>query len=104
MQAAGRALGKLDPESRALLDLSLRRGLEDGDIANVLRVDTDEVKRRRAVAFDQLVSDLQLSTRAERDELFATLPDLPPEYWRAQGLAAQPGPERRREVPDAPRT
>jgi DNA-directed RNA polymerase specialized sigma24 family protein len=36
---ARRALATLDPESRALLDLSLRRGLEDDDIANVLRVD-----------------------------------------------------------------
>jgi hypothetical protein len=98
-----RALGKLDPESRALLDLSLRRGLEDDDIANVLRVDTAEVERRRSVAFEQLVSDLDLSTREARDELFATLPDLPPEYWRAEGLAAQAGRERRREVPDAQR-
>jgi DNA-directed RNA polymerase specialized sigma24 family protein len=82
IEAARRALGKLDHESRALLDLSLRRGLEDEDIANVLRVDTDEVKRRRDAIIEQLASDLGLSTRDERDELFATLPDLPPEAWR----------------------
>jgi DNA-directed RNA polymerase specialized sigma24 family protein len=81
MRDARRALSRLDPESRALLDLSLRRGLDDDDIANVLRVDQDEVKRRRQEAFDRLVEELGLKTRDERDELFATLQDLPQEYW-----------------------
>ena len=82
MHDARRALGKLDPESRALLDLSLRRGLDDDDIANVLRCDDDEVRRRRSSAFDQLVSELRLSEREERDELFATLQDLPARFWK----------------------
>jgi DNA-directed RNA polymerase specialized sigma24 family protein len=79
---ARRALARLDPEARALLDLSLRRGLEDDDIASVLRVDKREVERRRAAAFDQLAKELGLDGREERDELFATLPDLPVEAWR----------------------
>jgi DNA-directed RNA polymerase specialized sigma24 family protein len=82
MRAARSALARLDPETRALLDLSLRRGLDDEDIASVLRADTDDVTRRRDAAFDQLASQLGLSTREERDELFATLQDLPPEDWR----------------------
>jgi DNA-directed RNA polymerase specialized sigma24 family protein len=82
MRDARRALSRLDPESRALLDLSLRRGLDDDDIASVLRVDQDEVKRRRDAAFERLVAEVGLETRDERDELFATLQDLPPEYWR----------------------
>ena len=83
MRDARRALSRLDPESRALLDLSLRRGLDDDDIASVLRVDQDEVKRRRHAALDLLVEELGLETQEERDELFATLQDLPVEYWRA---------------------
>jgi DNA-directed RNA polymerase specialized sigma24 family protein len=82
MKDARRALSRLDPESRALLDLSLRRGLDDEDIANVLRVDEDEVKRRRSAAMDRLVQELGLETQEGRDELFATLQDLPTEYFR----------------------
>jgi hypothetical protein len=102
MHDARRALASLDPETRALLDLSLRRGLEDDDIASVLRVGEDEVRRRREGAFDRLAGELRLDGREQRDELFATLPDLPASYWRADGLAAKPGTERRREVPDEP--
>lgn len=78
---ARRALGRLDPESRALLDLSLRRGLEDDDIASVLRVDEPEVERRRRAALDRLADELQLDGPHERDELFATLPDVPASAW-----------------------
>ena len=101
MRAARRALQRLDPETRALLDLSIRRGLEDEDIASVLRVEPKEVVRRRKEALDRLASDLELTRREERDELLATLPDLPPDFWRAEGLVGKPGDERRREVPDA---
>jgi DNA-directed RNA polymerase specialized sigma24 family protein len=79
---ARRALGRLDPESRALLDLSLRRGLKDGDIASVLRVDSAEVARRRGAAIDRVANELRLDGRDQRDELFATLPDLPASAWR----------------------
>ena len=79
---ARRALGRLDPESRALLDLALRRGLEDEDIASVLRVDEAEVGRRRRAALDRLADELELHGRDQRDELFATLPDVPASVWR----------------------
>ena len=82
MKDARNALSRLDPESRALLDLSLRRGLADDDIASVLRVDTAEVERRRRAAFDRVADELELDGRDERDELFATLQDLPAEYFR----------------------
>ena len=100
MRAARRALQRLDPETRALLDLSIRRGLEDEDIASVLRVEPEEVARRRSNALGEIASDLGLTRREDRDELLATLPDLPPEYWRAEGLVQRGGVERRREVPD----
>jgi hypothetical protein len=48
----------------------------------VLRVDAGEVARRRGELFDRLADELSLGGRSERDELFATLPDLPPELWK----------------------
>jgi DNA-directed RNA polymerase specialized sigma24 family protein len=82
MRDLGRALAELDDESRALLELSMRRGMSDEEIAAVLLVDTPEVKQRKVELFDRLASELKLDGRQERDELFATLQDLPPELWR----------------------
>ena len=81
MAELGAALSHLDAESRALLDLSLRRGRPDEEIADVLRVDADEVGRRRTELLDRLAADLGLDGREQRDELRASLPDLPPEHW-----------------------
>lgn len=82
MKALGAALEGLDDESRALLDLSMRRGLADEDIAGILRVEAGEVERRRSELMEHLVSELKLDGREQRDELFATLQDLPQELWR----------------------
>jgi DNA-directed RNA polymerase specialized sigma24 family protein len=87
MKDMGAALATLDSESRALLDLSMRRGLDDEDIASVLRVDAAEVGRRRDGLLDKLAAELHLDGREQRDELFASLPDLPDEYWRAAQAA-----------------
>jgi DNA-directed RNA polymerase specialized sigma24 family protein len=76
------ALGRLDDESRALLDLSLRRGMENEEIAGILRVDAAEVGRRRDELLERLAEELGLDGREQREELRATLPDLPPELWR----------------------
>ena len=84
MSQIATALGRLDPESRALLDLSLRRGMADHDIAGVLRVEPSEVGRRRLQALERLAADLGLDGREQRDELFATLPDLPQELWEGR--------------------
>ncbi len=80
----GEALAALDPESRALLDLNVRRGMEEGEIANILNVDADEVTTRRRKILEQLDSELGLETREERDELQATLPDLPARAWKGK--------------------
>ena len=48
MRDLGRALRELDDESRALLELSMRRGMSDEEIAAVLLAETPEVERRRA--------------------------------------------------------
>jgi DNA-directed RNA polymerase specialized sigma24 family protein len=84
----GEALAELDPESRALLDLSLRRGMDDADICAVLRVEPEEVARRREELLERLADELGLETREQRDELFASLPDLPDRYWRGQAARA----------------
>jgi DNA-directed RNA polymerase specialized sigma24 family protein len=81
MQDLAAALARLDAPTRALLDLSLRRGLPDEEIAQVMRTDRDQVAGRRARALDRLAEELSLDGREQRDELFATLPDLPPRLW-----------------------
>ncbi len=88
MSELAEAIGRLDPASRALLDLSMRRELPDSDIADVLRVTPDEVDRRRADALERLAVDLELDGRLERDEVFATLPDLPAGAWASQAARA----------------
>ena len=60
------ALGRLDGSSRAALEAEIRRG-EAGERANE--------------AFERLVAELGLDGRDARDELFATLHDVPEEYW-----------------------
>ena len=85
MRDIGAALGRLDDESRALLDLSIRRGMDDEEIAEVLRVDPDAVGRRREELLERLAADLGLEETWQREELLATLPDLPAELWRGSG-------------------
>jgi DNA-directed RNA polymerase specialized sigma24 family protein len=82
MQDLAAALARLDAPTRALLDLSLRRGLPDEEIAEVMRTDRDQVAGRRVAALDRLAEELSLDGREQRDELFATLPDLPPQLWK----------------------
>ena len=80
----GEALAALDAESRALLDLNVRRGMEENEIAEILNVDADNVASRRRKILEQLDSELGLETREDRDELRATLPDLPPKLWEGR--------------------
>ncbi len=84
MERLGEALAKLDPESRALLDLSTRRGLEDGEIAGILSVRADDVADRREQIISELETELGLTTRDQRAELRADLPDLPARLWNGR--------------------
>jgi DNA-directed RNA polymerase specialized sigma24 family protein len=81
MEELGAALARLDMPSRALLDLSLRRGVADEEIAYVSRTDQGEIARRRATVLKRLATELGRDGREDRDELFATLPDLPTRFW-----------------------
>ncbi|MDQ3588040.1 MAG: hypothetical protein M3375_06810 [Actinomycetota bacterium] len=80
----GEALAGLDAESRALLDLNVRRGMEEDEIADVLSVDVGDVASRRRQILERLDSELGLETREARDELRATLPDLPAKLWQSR--------------------
>jgi DNA-directed RNA polymerase specialized sigma24 family protein len=82
IKQASDALARLDAENRALLDLYLRRGMRDEEIAGVLRVDPSEVQRRVNELLDRIADELGLEERDERWELRATLPDLPPDAWQ----------------------
>jgi DNA-directed RNA polymerase specialized sigma24 family protein len=81
MKELAAALARLEASSRALLDLSLRRGLPDEEIAEVTHSGPEEVARERAATLERLADDLGLDGREQRDELFATLQDLPPGLW-----------------------
>src|SRR5690242_13118846 len=81
------ALRELDPASRALPDLSLRRGMRPDEIADMLGADEATVISSRDHALDQLASDLG-ARRDQLDELRARLAELPAEEWT--GIRAQP--------------
>jgi hypothetical protein len=87
IEQARQALSRLDPADRALLDLSVARGLDDDMVAGFVRIEEPEVERRVHDVLDRLAADLSLRTRAERDELRATLPDLPRDVWGEEGGA-----------------
>jgi hypothetical protein len=74
------ALEQLDPGSRALLDLSLHRGLDDGEIADLLGSDAEYVSTSRDAAIEQLAADLGM--RGDADELREALADMPEGAWR----------------------
>jgi hypothetical protein len=78
----GAALARLESRDRALLELSTRRGLADEEVAGSLGLDAGGVTRRRAELLARLDEELGLDRREERDELRATLPDLPEGLWQ----------------------
>ena len=82
MRELSAALRRLAEEERALLELSLARGMGDAEIAAFVGGEPGEVARRRRELLDRLAGELRLDGREERDELLATLPDLPRERWR----------------------
>jgi hypothetical protein len=59
------ALERLSPDDRALLELSLRRGVSDHDIAALLHVHREHVEHRRELALDRLSGDLGADSSAE---------------------------------------
>ena len=74
------ALQHLDPGSRALLDLSLRRGLDDAEIAELLGADSEYVSHSREAAIAQLADDLGM--HGDPDAVREALLQMPEDAWR----------------------
>lgn len=77
----------LDPGSRALLDLSLRRRLPDEEMAPMLRVDPFHIAWLRARAIERVASELGLGDPIGVGEVRAALPGLGDRAW---GLPVPP--------------
>lgn len=91
------AVAGLDPQSRALLELSARRGMSDEEIGGILRVDTDEVGRRRERALESLGAALGLTGPDEMGELRGELGGLDAGHWERK--AAPPEPDKSAAIP-----
>jgi hypothetical protein len=74
-------LGELDPVSRALLDLSLRRGLRPEEIADVLGTGEDSVVEARERALVSVADELGMEGEDRLDQVRALLAELPPDEW-----------------------
>ena len=81
IEQAQRVLSGLDRQSRALLHMSVGQGLTDEQIAARIMVDASDTARRVTAVLDRIADELGLETREQREELRATLPDLPQEAW-----------------------
>lgn len=93
------ALARLDPGSRALLDLSLRRGLDDAEIADFLGTEPADVADRRSRVVEGLAREAGATTTEEVAQARRMLVDLDPSEWGAARPAAEP----RDEEPEGPR-
>jgi hypothetical protein len=98
------ALRTLDPVSRALLDLSLRRGIADDDIARVVGAETGEIAGRRDRALSAVAESVGLSGS---DELVRLREELKRMDWRVGAreapLAPPPGEAERQGEPQRPK-
>jgi hypothetical protein len=75
------ALARLDPASRALLDLSLRRGMRPEEIGELLGTDPESVVVAREGALEQLAAELDMADVSELDDVRARLAELPADAW-----------------------
>src|SRR4051812_48797506 len=94
------ALERLSAEDRALLELSLRRGVSDDEIAALLQVHREHVEHRRELALERISGELDSHSRAEVAALIG-------QSARADGAARAdapptPSPTRRRRATDLP--
>lgn len=76
-----RALAQMDPASRALLDLSLRRGMRPEEISDMLGTGPESVIVAREHALEQLAAELGMANVSELDHVRARLSELPADAW-----------------------
>jgi hypothetical protein len=87
---------RLDPPTRALLDLSVRRGVRDDQMAPILRTDPFHLAWRRARALEKIASELGADGRAAPlGEVRMALEALPRDAWGLPGAGppALPAPQ-----------
>lgn len=97
-QLAG-ALERLHPRDREVLDLSLRRRVPDGDLAELLGTDSPGVARLRAAAVERLSGELGVERGEDLGQMLREL--LEPETWslvpRAEPAAVASAEESRKD-------
>jgi hypothetical protein len=85
---------RLEPADRALLDLSLNRGIPDATMAPILRTDPMRLAWKRARAIERVASRMGMSDPSALGEVRAALMDLPSRAWMPLELQpAKPPPE-----------
>src|SRR3954453_15318985 len=92
------ALERLSPDDRALLELSLRRGVSDDEIAALLHVHREHVEHRRELALERISGDLDSPSRAEVAALIGHAPSTPSPTRRRRVADLPPSSEARRRV------
>ena len=85
-----RALSELDSGTRALLDLSLRRALDDDELAKLVRADPDEIARRRERTLDEIAAETGIEGPGAREQVTARLLAVPSEVWLASSGPDEP--------------
>jgi hypothetical protein len=98
------ALADLDPGNRALLDLSLRRGVSDAEIGELLHKDPTDVARGRDAVLELLCDALDVGGHDRRDRVRQAVAALPDDAWRpaaARAAATPPPPPRAPLLDDA---
>jgi hypothetical protein len=89
MERVAASVQRLDPATRALLDLSVRRRVRDDAMAPVLRTDPFHLAWRRARALERIADEIGSDGRpAELADVRAALEALPREAWGLPGLGA----------------
>ena len=85
------AIGDLDPGNRALLDLSLRRGVSDAEIGELLRKEPADVARGRDAVLELLADALDVGGHDRTERVRAAVAALPDDAWqRPRGTGARP--------------
>lgn len=82
------ALADLDPGNRALLDLSLRRGVSDAEIGELLRKDPGDVARGRDAVLELLCDALEVGGHDRRERVREAVASLPDDAWRPAAARA----------------
>src|SRR3954453_21636470 len=88
------ALEDLDPISRALVELSLKNGLDDDEIAGMMGNDVDAVRAQREAALRDL------ARRVAPESSDADLPELEHPVGRPMGLPDEEPEPAGREIDD----